>query len=239
MELLTMDVDAFLEFNDKAFPDVIWKQQLRNSKAQYDGSLVMKGQSVTWNRLAAALPPPGLAGVVKSEDMADSSVAEWLRNPEWTMKPRTEWPEPLPRANVRCEPDEWGLYEKKVIVLIPDSELITHTGNKLVNGVFGLPNTSLVDKCFYVGSCLLRLIINAVPSSSLQTPWPWPSMTCHCSRCGSWWNCYRMKVSSEKVKTSHAHSTSMVFFVGGSTSCLTVLWSEGSRELHQGADDEL
>ena len=123
-------------------------------------------------RWGVGLPPPGLASTVSAEHLSEGYLKELIRRPELTVYPREQWPDEFPEARVRVEDDEWRpivdyLVELGLFVLLAAAQLVWHNGKALLNGLFGVGKGKFVD----VGGIqkeVLRLIINLIPSNSIQ-----------------------------------------------------------------------
>jgi hypothetical protein len=100
-------------------------------------------------------------------------MARLLMDPATCVKPREEWPLRLQRTRVFVQPGEWakilrGLYGRGMIKFLQASELITHNGRPLLNGLFGVPKGNIFEDGFDLDSCILRLICNCIPTNELQ-----------------------------------------------------------------------
>ena len=62
-----------------------------------------------------------------------------------------------------------GLYRHGILSFLGDHELLRDSeGQPLVNGMFGVPKADPAGEHFDLDTCLLRLIINLVPSNEIQ-----------------------------------------------------------------------
>jgi len=136
--------------------------------------VVAKAEDITLVQIDAALPPPGVAASVDALDLVDDNVAYYLSDPWRNVIPRSDWPPVLPKARMRVADGEWPSIAKRLVELgvcarLKRSELITHHGQALLNGIFGVSKGKQVycpKRCMMVN--VLRLIINLIPSNSLQ-----------------------------------------------------------------------
>ena len=85
-----------------------WSEYLKNRRLSYSGEVLSRAETLTWAQVEPALPPPGLGGKVSALALASGRMRDLLMKPELTVLPREEWPDRLPRAQVRAESGEWA-----------------------------------------------------------------------------------------------------------------------------------
>ena len=120
-----------------------------------------------------ALPPIGMAGVVDALALCSPVLQPFIQNPLLSIKPRSQWPPRLRKCRVRCRGSEWekvllGLYERKIIDFLPESSLVRHRSEPLLNGLFGVPKGEVGAPGYSPKDGPLRFIINAMPTNDLQ-----------------------------------------------------------------------
>ena len=64
-----------------------WKDYLKSRNMDYNGNIVLRAQSVTWAQLEPALPSKEKCGAIRSVEIAEGEVLEYLLNPEKALKP--------------------------------------------------------------------------------------------------------------------------------------------------------
>ena len=171
---LAEQVDIFVDHVPGVMPEFNWEAVLHAHKRTYAGELLVKGLPLTWQQVEPTLPAPELCGSISAEALAAPPIREWIRNPAWAIKPRSEWPRRFRRTKVRVRPGEYpdlirGLYRHNIISFLPDAELVyDSTGAPLVNGIFGMPKEDATSLDFDPLTCVLRLILNLTPSNEVQ-----------------------------------------------------------------------
>ncbi|CAE8613851.1 unnamed protein product [Polarella glacialis] len=78
---------------------------MRNTN--FNGDEVTVARKLEWRLLEPTLPPRDSIGVVAATDLAEGGVAEYLNNPDWLLKPRSEWPVRPGQACVQVVQDGW------------------------------------------------------------------------------------------------------------------------------------
>lgn len=171
--LVAQDVEVFLLEGTTTFPALDWAALQRSLKTSYSGDVVLRGQALEWERMEPGLPPLGLAGSVDSLALAAPGMRRFLSDPALSVLPKEQWPSPLPEARVRVSQGHWervlnGLHARGIVEFLPDSSLVVHKGQRLLNGLFAVPKGDLLDAKFCPCNCPQRTIVNAVPSNSVQ-----------------------------------------------------------------------
>ena len=151
-----------------------WSKYLSTRHLSYTGEVLSKVETLTWAQVEPALPPLGMGGRVSALELATGRMKELLLKPELSVLPVAEWPDRLPRAQIRAEPQEWakitaGLVARNICSVIPAEEVLWHRGQVVGSGAFGVGK----KKWLPAGDGqpkreILRLIANLVPSNSIQ-----------------------------------------------------------------------
>ena len=95
-------------------------------------------------------------GSVDTMRLASAAMRPWLLNPEWSVRPRDEWPKRVSKAKVRVRPDQWdpmveGLFAHGIFISISDSGMLRdESGHPLMNGLFGVPKGDPLEANFSV-----------------------------------------------------------------------------------------
>ena len=169
-------IDAFMGDDVATTPNRDWAQILSESRISYEGEVVAKAQELTVEQVLPALPPVGIGGSVDAMELCDDAIRPLLLDPALSIRPRSEWPNKLTKARMRIKPSEWErlgpiLVERGICTTLTESELVTHNGDKLLNGVFGVGKKKWVTGADSGETVeVLRLIVNMVPSNELQVP---------------------------------------------------------------------
>ena len=169
-------IDAFIGDGVAVTPNRDWATILSESRMSYDGDVVAKAQELTVEQVVPALPPLGIGGSVDALELCDGGLRELLMDPSLSVRPRSEWPDRLTKARMRIKPEAWKelapmLVERGICTTLKESDLVTHNGDKLLNGVFGVGKKKWVtSKSTGKQVEVLRLIVNMVPSNELQIP---------------------------------------------------------------------
>eukprot|EP00435_Cladocopium_sp_Y103_P069428 s503_g33.t1 len=152
------------ECNDFASLD----KELRSRRVDYTGDEVGVCHKLTFEQVLPALPPKEHGGAVRVVDFVSESTRSFLENPDKLVKadvgqelPRLQGRVHMEKGDVEKIADE--LVDRGVCSWIPLSEVATYRGQRVRNGLFGVPKSGLVDG----SKPILRLIMNLVPSNSI------------------------------------------------------------------------
>ena len=120
-----------------------WSKYLSTRHLSYTGEVLSKVETLTWAQVEPALPPLGMGGRVSALELATGRMKELLLKPELSVLPVAEWPDRLPRAQIRAEPQEWakitaGLVARNICSVIPAEEVLWHRGQVVGSGAFGV-----------------------------------------------------------------------------------------------------
>jgi hypothetical protein len=171
---LAEQVDIFIEQVPGVMPAYNWDRAMNSHRCSYAGEMILKGLPLSWKQVSPTLQEPEFCGKISAIELAAPAMKEWIKNPSWSVKPRSEWPRRFKRTKVRVRPGEYpdlirGLYRHNIIDFLHDSELLyDSTGMPLVNGIFGVPKEDAAAVDFDQLKCILRLILNLTPSNEIQ-----------------------------------------------------------------------
>jgi len=169
-------IDAFIGDGEAMTPNRDWAEILSASRMSYDGDVVAKAQELTLEQVLPALPPLGIGGSVDALELCDGGLRDLLLDPSLSVRPRSEWPARLTKARMRIQPAAWlelgpELVKRGICTTLKAEQLVTHNGDKLLNGVFGVGKKKWVTSAKTGKQVeVLRLIVNMVPSNELQVP---------------------------------------------------------------------
>lgn len=150
-------------------PVLNWGEVIRNVKIDYNNEEVKLPELVTWARLEPALPPLGGGARVRAADLAEGWLRECLLDPSRCLLPEEDRPKAVPPARVWVESDEeWskvcgGAADRKLFTFLKKEEILHVGGEPVLNGLFGVPKKGGTGE-----TSPLRMIINAIPTNSLQ-----------------------------------------------------------------------
>ena len=110
-----------------------WSRYLKSRRLSYSGEVLCRAERLTWAQIEPALPPPGLGGKVSALALASGRMRDLLMKPELSLLPQEEWPDCLPRAQVRAESSEWakitaGLVSRSICDMLPADQVLRHNG---------------------------------------------------------------------------------------------------------------
>jgi len=167
--------DEFIGDNVAKCPVRDWDTILTSKRLSYGGEVVSKAEVITLAQVLPGLPPVGLAASVPAVDLVAPDLRVLLENPELSLKPRSEWPDKFKKAKMHISPEDWAqlgpiLKRSGICRSIRRSDLISHHGHTLVNGLFGVGKGKYVRSPEGKEVEVLRLIINLIPSNDLQIP---------------------------------------------------------------------
>ena len=170
---LREQVVYFLRVDEK-LADVDWKGLFMAKQCDYTNELILKGRPVRWSQVKGGLPPTGVAATVSACKLASPTMARLLGDPMLNIKPLSQWPSSLRRTRVMVGSQfDWdelleGLYRRNMLSFRARSTLVQYRGKYLTDGMFGVPKGNIHAEDFSLDTCVLRLILNAIPSNELQ-----------------------------------------------------------------------
>ena len=135
----------------------------------YDGEEIGICHSLTFQQVLPALPPKEHGGSIPVEKFLSEGTQHWLSYPEKLVI--DDWGQDLPRLQGRIhivaeDVDRVAetLVDRGVCQWVDWDEVAEFRGQKILNGMFGVPKSSqLAD-----GRCILRLIMNLIPANSIM-----------------------------------------------------------------------
>ena len=149
-----------------------WTTVLQKTSLSYSGQEVQAAIPLTVAQVEAALPPAGVAGSIPMIEVVDEGMRAPLLDPDMVRLDDAEVDGPLARARLHAADGEiTGLVEllvrRGLAEPIAEEEVWHHRGRPVLAGIFGVEKkgeqVSPTDS-----RPRLRLIINMVPSNSLQ-----------------------------------------------------------------------
>ena len=162
-------------------PDAVashdWSVELGRAAVSYEGEEVSTAEPLCQARVAPTVPPAGVAGSIDLLPLTEGFLFEALQNPALTRLAESEVDDNWPRPRLNMEHGEDGenfmvwLHELGLLTVIDEEEIWTHKGLAVLNGMFGVIKATPQHKRIrWRGALveLLRLIMNLVPSNSLQ-----------------------------------------------------------------------
>ena len=151
-------------------PSLDYAKVLSRKRVGYGGQVAAFPEALTLLELLPGLPPGGTVGTVDPLAIAGPEVADSLWDPEsMLVAPEERVVRP---ALVHASDEEWDkigaeLLRRGVVVEIDPNEASVVCGSRILVGAFGVVKSGVPVP---PATRVLRLIINAVPSNSLQRP---------------------------------------------------------------------
>ena len=154
-----------------------WELQSQDLGDMYTGQEVRKAYRLTWESIGPHVPKAGEAARVKLADTVDDVLKPYVLDPSLVRIPDDELREPPADAPVLVESDreydlivsnlvKAGMMEREV-----PSETLTVLGKPVLNGLFGV-HKAWVSSGNGQLKRTLRLIVNLIPSNSVQRRLP-------------------------------------------------------------------
>ena len=139
-------------------PMAEWKHTIGDLSVSYTGEIVEKAAKLSLRQILPGLPSPEHGGMVDLLEVVPESIAARLKDPESMVK--CEFPDPMPKPRVLCEPQEWqevvkAMYERGLVKAA--TSIPTIEGQRVVNGAFGVPKAG---RHIESGEEVLRLIMD-------------------------------------------------------------------------------
>ena len=155
-------------------PAIDWKEKLGQHSVSYTGEVVQRAVPLTLEQILPALPPEELSGRLDALALSEGPMREILQHPERSLLPESERPAVLPKPKVRATQEEWNqigaeCVRRNIFGVIPAKRIITHNGQAVVNGAFGVTKGKEIwSRKRKKMLAVLRLIINLTCSNALQ-----------------------------------------------------------------------
>ena len=134
----------------------------------HTGEEVCKAEPLSLMRVIPGLPPEGHGGSIQATDWVDGRTRTLLEHPELCVTPDVGQELPRLQGKIHVEPDDrmalsLELVRRGICRGIPENKVARYRGEKVLNGMFGVPKSKLLPG----GQTVLRLIMNLVPSNSV------------------------------------------------------------------------
>ena len=165
-------VEAFLSPGPQLLPQLKAKDFLATRATTYDGGVVRRAETISWEQVRATLPPFEKCASLDILDLCDDRMKEWFLDPMSTLVPLEGVKERPRPGKVLCEessvlPLARGLLERGLVVPLRESDLLLVAGKPLLNGLFGVGKGAPAE-----GDPLereaLRLIMNLTATNSVS-----------------------------------------------------------------------
>lgn len=141
---------------------------LLSSRVSYEGEEIGVCHKLSYSQVLPALPPIGHGGSIEVCNFVGGTTKYWLERPEMLLVEDTGQALPKLQGRIHVEQGEIGkisqeLVNRGVCCWIPYENVVEFRGQKVLNGLFGVAKSGSVEG----GRCILRLIMNLVPSNSI------------------------------------------------------------------------
>ena len=162
-------VEKFVALGDAENDDISGvKKELRAKRVSYSGEEMGVCTPLSFKQMVAALPPKEHGGVIDILPLVSSITRELLLHPERLVVEDVGQDLPKMKGKIHVKQGELDdiadeLVERGICRWIPLKEVAKFRGDFVLNGMFGVPKSSLLDD----GSPALRLIMNLVPGNSI------------------------------------------------------------------------
>ena len=144
------------------------EKELSSRYISYSGEEVPKMEPLTFEQVLPALPPETHGGAIPSTDWTRGKAREFLLRPESCVVADHGQKLPPLQAKVHIRKGEERkvaelLVERNICDWIESSSVLEFRGTKVLNGMFGVPKSSVLED----GRPQLRVIMNLIPSNSV------------------------------------------------------------------------
>ena len=151
-------------------PNHVWPSFFKSKQVSYSGEEVHVAHSFCWKNISLALPDKSMIGHAKAVELCDGGVREYLLNEDLMLLPPNEWPQSPAQAKVFVLDEEWptvckGLLEVGIARVLHESEVFSHNGTIMLNGMFGVEKGEIVNDI-----PVYRLIMNLIPFNEFCSP---------------------------------------------------------------------
>lgn len=143
------------------------KNELACRFVSYSGEEIPKMEVLSLEQVLPALPPEGHGGCIPVTSWLSGRSKTFLNFPDDCI--REDSGQQLPKLQARvhiCEEDRiplsLALCERGVCTWVSEEEVFVFRGEKVLNGMFGVPKAATLDD----GRPVLRCIMNLIPSNS-------------------------------------------------------------------------
>ena len=144
------------------------EKDLNSKRVGYSGEEIGVCTTLTLKQVIPALPPAEHGGVIDILPLVSPITRDLLLHPERLRVTDVGQDMPKLKGKIHVRPEEVDdladeLIERGICRWLPWEEVAEFRGEKVLNGLFGVPkNTTLAD-----GSPVLRLIMNLVPGNAI------------------------------------------------------------------------
>ncbi len=147
--------------------DVV-KNELGRKRVSYSGEEVSVCVPLTYRQVVASLPPKTHGGVIDVLNFVSAATKEFLLDPARLVIEDVGQVLPKLKGKVHVVGNEMDLISQELVdrgvcSWLPLSEVATFRGEKVLNGLFGVQKSTVLDD----GSPVLRLITNLIPGNSI------------------------------------------------------------------------
>ncbi|CAK9108713.1 unnamed protein product [Durusdinium trenchii] len=144
------------------------REDFDKRSVSYTGEEVCKAEPLSLRRVIPGLPPEGHGGSIQATDWVDGRTRTLLEHPELCVTPDVGQELPRLQGKIHVEPEDrmalsLELVRRGICRWIPENKVAKYRGEKVLNGMFGVPKSKLLPE----GQTILRLIMNLVPSNSI------------------------------------------------------------------------
>ena len=153
--------------------EISWKKSdvvhdFSKKMVSYNGVEICKAEPLSVYRVSPALPPEGHGGSIEIAPWVDGKSRWYLEHPRCCITPDAGQQLPKLQARVHIERgDEKALsnllVEKNICCWVPEERVLEYRGQKVLNGLFGVPKPNKLLN----HQCALRCIMNLIPSNSI------------------------------------------------------------------------
>ena len=141
---------------------------LNRKVISYTGEEQCKAEPLSAFRVAPALPPEGHGGSIDCSSWISGKSKWYLENPKACLLPDTGQALPKLQARVHVVDGEEKmlaelLVRRSICRWVPEEKVLRYRGQKVLNGLFGVPKSTVLSN----GQTSLRCIMNLIPSNSI------------------------------------------------------------------------
>ena len=144
------------------------REDFKKKNLSYTGEEVCKAEPLSAERILPALPPRGHGGSIRCIDWVKGKTRSLLTNPRSCVLPDVGQTLPRLQAKMHFEKGEGLkvaqlLVERNLCRWVPEKNVLTYRGEKVLNGMFGVPKAKILPS----GQTTLRTITNLIPSNAV------------------------------------------------------------------------
>ena len=179
-------------------------KDFEKKSVSYTGEEICKAEPLSVYRVHPALPPEGHGGSISCVDWVSGRSRWYLENPRCCIVQDTGQELPRLQAKVHIVPGEERalaelLVRRKICTWVEEDKVVRYRGQKVLNGLFGVPKATVLPN----HQTSLRCIMNLIPTNSILRTIPG-----HINRLPSvmqW-----LHVGLEEDETLHLYQNDMV-----------------------------